>query len=110
MTRTAISPRLATRIFLNRTDGKQSLPVLHRLAIQYEPALDDAGVFRLDLVHKLHRLDDAEDLSGLHPLADRDKGRRPGRRPFIEGPVDGGFYQSQGWGCRRRLFFSLLGG
>ena len=45
MTRTAISPRLAMRIFLNRTDGKQRLPVLHRLAVHHQLAFDDAGGF-----------------------------------------------------------------
>ncbi len=32
------------RIFLNRTDGKQSLPVLHRLPVHDQLAFDDAGV------------------------------------------------------------------
>src|SRR5579872_3844739 len=63
--RTAISPRLATRIFLNGPDGKQGLPVLDRLAIPDQLAFDDAGDFGFDLVHELHRFDDAEDVAGL---------------------------------------------
>src|SRR4051812_28373103 len=85
MTRTAISPRLAIRIFLKRTDGKQSLPVLHRLAVQNEPALDDARVIGLDLVHELHRFDDAEDFPGLDALADRNERRGARRGRLVEG-------------------------
>src|SRR3989475_6105482 len=66
MTRRAISPRLATRIFLNGTDGKQRLPVLHRLPVHDQLAFHHAGHFGLDLVHELHGFDDAKYLAGLH--------------------------------------------
>jgi len=36
------------RILLNRTDGKQSLPILDGLAVHDELAFDDAGGLRLD--------------------------------------------------------------
>src|SRR5215203_1002556 len=71
MTRSAISPRFAIRIFLNmscrcrparedlssigRPDGEQPLAVLHRLAVFHVGADDLAVVFGGDLVHQLHR-------------------------------------------------------
>src|SRR5437867_3682154 len=77
----AISPRLAMRIFLNiggfpgrrSADGadlEQGFPVLDGLSVRDED-LDDLPLdLRLDLVHQLHRLDDAEDLPLLHARAD----------------------------------------
>src|SRR5947209_16464872 len=88
MTRTAISPRLAMRIFLNRTDGKQSLPVLHRLPVEDELALDDTGGLGFDLIHELHRFDDAQHFAGLYALADAHERRGIGRRAFVEGADD----------------------
>src|ERR1035438_2261789 len=93
MTRTAISPRLAMRIFLNRTDGKQSLPVLHRLPVHDQLALDDATGFGLDLVHQLHAFDDAEHLAGLHAFADAYEGRGLGRGGFVEGSETSGIIE-----------------
>src|SRR3954451_22606831 len=84
MTRTAISPRLAMRIFLNRTDGKQRLPVLHRLPVQHEFDLEDAGVLGFDLGHELHRLDDAEHFTRLNAFAYGYERRRVGRCSFVE--------------------------
>src|SRR5438552_1330864 len=75
MTRSAISPRLAIRTFLKGADAKQSLPVLDRLAVGDELARDHAGYFSLNLVHELHRFDDAEHRARLHGLADPDEGR-----------------------------------
>src|SRR3954462_14163517 len=91
MTRTAISPRLAMRIFLYRTDGKQSLPVLHRLPVHDQLALHDPGDFRLDLVHQFHALDDAQDFAGLHPFAGTDERRRIWSGGLVERPDDGAF-------------------
>src|SRR5918994_6847222 len=65
MIRSAISPRLAMRIFLNMSgglDGEQALAVLNGLAVLDVDADDLPVVFRGDLVHQLHRLDDAEHL------------------------------------------------
>src|SRR6516165_6653706 len=106
MTRTAISPRLAMRIFLNRPDGKQSLPVFHRLAVHDQPAFHDAGHFGLDLVHQLHRFDDAQDFAGLNTLAHADEGRRIWGGALIEGSDNGRFDQNQ-VGVRR-LFAGRL--
>src|SRR4030095_11573222 len=91
MTRSAISPRLAIRIFLNmlrRLDGKQPLPILHRLPV-LDVALDDLAVaFRVDLVHQLHRLDDAQHLAFTHHVANFRERFRPGLRCTVERPDD----------------------
>src|SRR5438093_9302312 len=65
MTRSAISPRLATSTFLNMLgrDLEQRLAVLDRRAVLDEDSDHRAGDVGLDLVHQLHRLDDAKDLA-----------------------------------------------
>src|SRR4051812_40926020 len=78
MTRRAISPRLAMRTFLNtpvsdgaeglesasgRVDAEQWLSELHRLPVPHEDLQDLSGDLRFDLVHQLHRFDDAEHLA-----------------------------------------------
>src|SRR4051794_26371564 len=90
MTRSAISPRLAIRIFLNmewaesfpsrlpapglgRFDGEQPFAVLNRLAVLHVRADDLSLVLRRNLVHQLHRFDDAEDLVLLHVIANLDE-------------------------------------
>src|ERR1035437_9549410 len=99
MTRSATSPRFAIRIFLNmasggarspllRLDGEQALAVLHRLPGLDVDVHDLAVVLRVDLVHQLHRLDDAEHLSLLHRRADVDKRRRAGFWRAIKGADD----------------------
>src|SRR5262249_39594238 len=95
MTRTAISPRLAMRIFLNRTDGKQSLTVLHGLSAYDELTFDYARSLRFDLVHQLHRFDDAEHLPRLYPFVYAHKRWRARRRTLIECAHDGGLHQDQ---------------
>src|SRR6059058_2066565 len=63
----AISPRLAMRIFENISGGPAScgleaeerLAVLDRAAVLDERLHQAARALRLDLVHQLHRLDDA---------------------------------------------------
>src|ERR1043165_4079136 len=72
--RSAISPRFAIRIFLNMPlaalfDDEQGLPEFHGLAVLAEDAGDRAGLVGLDLVHDLHRLDDADRLAFLDDLA-----------------------------------------
>src|SRR5437867_2833241 len=65
ITRSAISPRLAIRIFLNilrGLDGKESLTVLDRLSVFHVAFHDFAVTLGVDLVHQLHRLDDAKHL------------------------------------------------
>src|SRR5258706_11029095 len=96
MMRSAISPRLAIRIFLNMRPGgpgsrrsgpadpEQRLPVLHRLAVGHQDLEDLAVDVRFDLVHELHRLDDAHHLPLLHLVAYLRE--RPGAR--TAGPVE----------------------
>src|SRR5437773_4991905 len=105
MMRRAISPRLAIRIFLNMEwegarscrralpDLEQRLPVLHRLAVRHERLEDLAVAIRLDLVHQLHRLDDAHDLPLLHLVADLHERARPGCAGAVEGADDGRLHQ-----------------
>src|SRR5881394_286735 len=93
MTRTAISPRLAMRIFLYRTDGKQSLPVLHRLSVHHQLAFHDPADFGFDLVHQLHAFDDAKDLAGLDALTHLDERAGLGGGGLVKGADDRAFYQ-----------------
>src|SRR5207247_8139057 len=52
-----------------RLDEEQRLAILNRLAVLDEDADDAPGDLALDLVHQLHRPDDADDLSFLHDVA-----------------------------------------
>src|SRR5215475_3697573 len=74
ITRRAISPRLATRIFLNigwrlllaaRPDAEQRLPILHGLPVICEYSQHFSADVRLNFVHELHRFNDAERLAGV---------------------------------------------
>src|SRR5512140_2294204 len=103
MTRSAISPRFAIRIFLNMdervvlplSDGEKRLAVFHRLPV-LDQFLDDlaAGV-GLDLVHQLHRLHDAQHLSGLYVVSRLHEWRGPRGRRIVERPYDGRLHQVQ---------------
>src|SRR5207249_9765807 len=65
ITRRAISPRIAIRIFLNiaRLDGEEALAVLDRLPVLDIHLHDFSVHVRADLVHQLHRFNDAEHLA-----------------------------------------------
>src|SRR5262245_66001334 len=78
-TRSAISPRLAIRIFSNMAsfDDHQRLAELDRLAVLDQDLDDGARPRRRDLVHRLHRLDDEQRLAGLHARADLGEGPWP---------------------------------
>src|SRR5512146_805109 len=80
--RSAISPRLAMTTFssIALLDHEQRLAELDRLAVAREDRGDPAGLVRLDLVHHLHGLDDAEHVAGLHFLAHLHEGLRARRR------------------------------
>src|SRR5574341_1658901 len=115
ITRRAISPRLAMRTFLNmealprglaRNDAEERLAELHRGGVLDEDLGDRAVDLALDLVHQLHRLDDAERLALLHLLADvRERrgvgGGRPVERPDERRGDDGA--RLVGLGLRLRL-------
>src|SRR5256885_16095538 len=82
MIRSAISPRLAMRIFENirgpascGLEAEERLAVLDRATVLGKRFDQAAGALRLDLVHQLHRLDDAEDLALLHHRTDLDERR-----------------------------------
>src|SRR4051812_15193957 len=74
MTRRAISPRLAMRtleiIVGSGANREELLAVLDRLSVLRIDADDRSVDVRLDLVHQLHRLDDAEDLPLRDAVAD----------------------------------------
>src|SRR4029453_17509208 len=93
MTRRAISPRLAMRILRNIASGgleaEQWLTELPRLPVLHQDLGDLPRLVGLDLVHQLHRLDDAEDLALLHHGADLDEGRLVRRRCPVEGADEG---------------------
>src|SRR3954463_2321054 len=94
MTRSAISPRLAMRILENIStppascglETEERFSVLDRAPVLDED-LDEASRFvRLDLVHELHRLDDAEDLPLLNHRAHLHERRVVGGSGSIERP------------------------
>src|ERR1700704_1741952 len=98
MIRRATSPRFAINIFLNiyfysggpyppdtlrggpegpaplsRPDREQAFRVLHRLPVLHVDVHDLAVVLGVNLVHQLHRLDDAEHLPFFHGGPDLDE-------------------------------------
>src|SRR5215831_11724827 len=93
MMRMAISPRLAIRIFLNRPDGKQGLPVLYGLSVLDQLAFQDSRGFRFDFVHQLHGFDDAQHFARLDSLANAHERRGARRGALVEGADDGRLYQ-----------------
>src|ERR1700746_1331253 len=64
--RSAISPRLAMRIFWNKRSfqDQQNFAVFHRRAVGRQDARDGPVLGRLDLVEGLHRLDQQQRLAG----------------------------------------------
>src|SRR5436190_17522648 len=52
-----------------RLEFEQRLAVLHRLGVRHEDPADHAGVLGLELVEELHRLEDAQRLADLDPVA-----------------------------------------
>src|SRR5262245_45204357 len=93
MTRTAISPRLATRTRSNtverdacdRLELEQELSELDGLRVVDVDRADDPLALRLDLVHQLHRLEDAERLAGPDGVADLHERRSVRVRRPVEG-------------------------
>src|SRR3990172_6966913 len=95
--RSAISPRLAMRILWNMAFSallaglheEERLAELDGLGVLDEDLLDAAGHLGLDLVHELHRLDDAEGLPLLDRVALADEWCRLGARGAVEGADHG---------------------
>src|SRR5918911_2944361 len=93
MTRTATSPRFATRTRLKgierppvqRLELEEELSVLHGLRVLGVDRADDPLDVRLHLVHELHRLEDAERLAGGDGIALLDERRRARLRRAVEG-------------------------
>src|SRR3954453_10259302 len=74
--RSAISPRLAMRIFWNKTtrglfDDHQRFAIFDRLTVRYQNLRQGSALRRLDRVHHLHRLDDQQRVADLNLAADR---------------------------------------
>src|SRR5947209_19504403 len=92
MMRSAISPRLAIRIFeiitLLEPHREELFAVLDRLPVLRVDAHDRAVDVRLDLVHQLHRLDDAEHLPLRDVVADVHVYLGFGVRRAVERPDD----------------------
>src|SRR5579862_5299059 len=92
ITRTAISPRFATRTRLNierpavqRFELEEQLAVFDGLRVPDVDRAHDALDLGLDLVHQLHRLEDAERLPGRDRIALFDERGRTRLRRAIEG-------------------------
>src|SRR3954452_22769856 len=94
MTRTAISPRFATRTRLNgieRSAGKrlelaEHLAELDGLRVVDVDLPHDRFELRLDLVHELHRLENAEGLPRADDVALLDERRRTRLGGTVERP------------------------
>src|SRR5690606_11278274 len=107
-TRSAISPRLAMRIFWNILfDHHKRHAVFDRLRVLDEDRRHRAGARRWDLVHRLHGLDDEQRLSLLHLLANLYEGFCIRCRSKIGGANHGRGNCILAWigrgRCRRRL-------
>src|SRR5580692_1368952 len=83
MMRRAISPRFAIRIFLNWPDAKEGFSVFHRLSVLHQLTLDNACHVGFDLVHQLHRFDDAQNFARRHMLPDTNERRCVRRCRFV---------------------------
>src|SRR5215470_8961857 len=86
-TRSAISPRLAIKIFSNMDsfDDQQRLTKFDRLTVFDQDLDDGSGARRRNLVHRLHRLDDEQGVARVDAAADLDIGARAGLGAAIGG-------------------------
>src|SRR4051812_47119096 len=74
---------------------EQALAVLDGLSVLHVDVHDLAVVLGVDLVHQLHRLDDAQHLTFLHGRADVDEWRRARFRGSIERADDRRFHDRE---------------
>src|SRR5579859_6093283 len=109
--RSAISPRLAMRIFWNKVarglfDDHQRLAVFDRLTVRYQNLRQGSALRRLDRVHHLHRLNDQQRVADLHRAADRRERRGAGLGLQIGGADHRRDHRAgmagRAGGCRRR--------
>src|SRR5690606_11066534 len=63
---------------------EQLLAELHAGPVLDQDFEDRSAVLGLDLVHELHRLDDAQRLAGFHDRSDFHEGTAVGRRRAVE--------------------------
>src|SRR5215207_4931450 len=93
MTRRAISPRLAMRTLFSGSgiaaDHQHRLAVLDRLVVLDEDPRHHTGGGRLDVVHELHDLDDAQHRPDLHSAPDLDERGRARLGCGVEGADHG---------------------
>src|SRR6478735_3648801 len=75
----------AWRAAVDRLELEQELAVLDRLGVLRDDPADDPFLIGLDLVHQLHRLEDAERLADRDRIALLDERRRAGRGGAVEG-------------------------
>src|SRR6266853_516263 len=85
-----------------RIHPEKDLAELHRLRVLRRDLPHHARHFGLDLVHDLHRFDDADDLPHIHPGADLHVWLGRGFRRLVEGPhhrrLDLEELGARGWG------------
>src|SRR4029079_6229700 len=67
-----------------RIDPEENLSELHRLTVFHQYLANGAGDFRLDLVHDLHRFDDAHCMRWSDPVAHPDRGIGAGLRLLVK--------------------------
>src|SRR5262249_6793340 len=104
ITRNAISPRFAIRIFLNIylfgwTNRKKWFAIFHTLTAAHQPLHNFAAYVGFNLVHQLAGPDDATPVAVLHRVAGRHTGRRSGGGRLVDRANDGSLNRVQ-------LFFS----
>src|SRR3970040_192349 len=84
----AISPRLAIKTLSSIANlgvyDEEQLAVLDGTAVLGEDAHDSTADVGVDLIHHLHRFDDAERVSGIDDCADLDERLCSGARTGIE--------------------------
>src|SRR4029079_2638995 len=67
-----------------RIDPEENLPEFDRLTVFHQNLANGAGDLRLDLVHDLHRFDDAHGLAWSDPVAHPDIGLGAGLRRLVK--------------------------
>src|ERR1700744_4867611 len=75
--RSAISPRLAMRIFWNKRSfqNHQDFAVFYRRAVRDQDTHNSAGLRCFNLVERLHRFNQQKRFAGTYGLADGNEGR-----------------------------------